>query len=509
MESRTRVPRSLQATALVMALLLCALTGSLTPAQAVPLRPERSVPTHAGPVNGYPTVSRKARHHTRSKAKAKAKAKAKPRAKPRAKAKPKPGWSPADSTIFNYPFGSWPDQFAIQRHILGAINGSPRGSSIRLTTFTFIDPKIARALVAARLRGVSVQLLVNRKNWRQSGPLHKMRRALGTSLHGHPRKSLARASYARLCTQSCRGVQGNLHSKIYLFSKVGHTRFVTMTGSANLTTFAAVGQWNHLDTIIGRRIYLFYLKIFDQMRLDRPVRNPFQVFGGAPLAIWVFPRPGTNSVNDPMTKVLDNISCRAPAHTGVAVPAPKKAKPTKKSKHARSSRSARAKSKKKRHKKSTHTAPRPFTRRTLIRIGMYAWFENRGNWLARAVRKKWNEGCDVRIIYAVFNGTSKRILFSPTGRGRIPMRRSVTTDYLGNVIDYNHSKYLAVSGMYAGKPREAVWTGSTNFTNLGLNSDDVTMMLRGRRVFTAYFRNFLRVWRSKTSKRPIPTPPLV
>jgi hypothetical protein len=141
----------------------------------------------------------------------------------------------------------------------------------------------------------------------------------------------------------------------------------------------------------------------------------------------------------------------------------------------------------------------------VIRIAMYAWFDARGDYLAREVRRKWNHGCDVKVEYAVLNSRVKHILYSPTGRGRIPMRRVVRTDDEGLVVDYNHSKYVAVSGALNHVGREAVWSGSMNYTDLGKISDDLVLRLDGRRTFRSYLANFRRVWQSPKARKPIPT----
>jgi hypothetical protein len=209
-----------------------------------------------------------------------------------------------------------------------------------------------------------------------------------------------------------------------------------------------------------------------------------------------------------MVRMLRSIGCHAPAHFGFAVPPPKKPKP--KPKPATSDagqprtgqpRAGQATA----TPKPTTPATRPWTRRTVIRIAMYAWFDDRGDYLAREVRRKWNNGCDVKIEYAVLNSKVKHILYSPTGRGRIPMRRVVRTDDQGLVVDYNHSKYVAVSGAINHAGREAVWSGSMNFTGLGVISDDIVLRLDGRRTFRSYLTNFRRVWHSPKATKPIPT----
>jgi hypothetical protein len=136
---------------------------------------------------------------------------------------------------------------------------------------------------------------------------------------------------------------------------------------------------------------------------------------------------------------------------------------------------------------------------------MYAWFDDRGVYLAREVRHLWNAGCSVKVVYSVLNSKVKQILYDPSGRGRIPMRRVVRKNELtGDVVDYNHSKYVAVSGTYRAKGRRLVWSGSMNFTGLGLFCDDLVFRVHGRRVAKAYFHNFVRVWHSPKARRPIP-----
>jgi len=72
-------------------------------------------------------------------------------------------------------------------------------------------------------------------------------------------------------------------------------------------------------------------------------------------------------------------------------------------------------------------------------------------------------------------------------------------------VDYNHSKYLAMSGTYRQRGHRFVWSGSMNFTGFGLYCDDLVFRLHGKRVVRAYFHNFHRVWRSPKASRPIPT----
>ena len=149
-----------------------------------------------------------------------------------AEARVEPGRS---ATTFNYPFSTAARRNAIRHRVLKAIKYTPRGARIRLATFSYGDAKMTRALIKAHKRGVSVQLLVNRDSERLGRPYDRLQRALGDRRKPRHGMSPAEVSFARSCLRSCRGSRGTLHSKIFLFSQVGHTRWVSMVGSANLT----------------------------------------------------------------------------------------------------------------------------------------------------------------------------------------------------------------------------------------------------------------------------------
>jgi hypothetical protein len=178
---------------------------------------------------------------------------------------------------------------------------------------------MTRALIKAHKRGVSVQLLVNRDKERLGPTYHRLQRALGDRRQPRHGMSPAEVSFARSCLRSCRGSRGNLHSKIFLFSQVGHTRWVSMVGSANLTRKAARGQWNHMDTLVGEPTYVRLGMLFNQMKADRRPEHPIWKFRAESAVYWAFPHAIADPRRDPMVRVLRRISCRATPHTGIPV----------------------------------------------------------------------------------------------------------------------------------------------------------------------------------------------
>ena len=141
--------------------------------------------------------------------------------------------------------------------------------------------------------------------------------------------------------------------------------------------------------------------------------------------------------------------------------------------------------------------PDPVTgkvKRTRLALSMHTMRGNRGNYLAEAIRKKWVQGCDVRVSYGLIGYHTKGVIAAPTKRGRIPLR-STGMDYntddnfdLNNdgvddlILDYySHQKYFIIQGTYNGVPDTSmVLTGSVNWSSLSTANDEVWFTVRGR-----------------------------
>lgn len=348
-------------------------------------------------------------------------------------------------------------RYTIRRKMLRTINSVPRGATIRWMVFSFGDWGIEHALVRARDRGVSVQVLGNYKNFDTWAPWRALQATFGTRTT-RPGRNPERLSWARQCTYSCRGWGGNLHVKLFLFSQVATVPNVTMYGSWNPTWVANQRQWNHLDTRWDPDTYHRYLTIFAQAKRDRPYGYAHWMSGG--MEHFVFPRPGTRAATDPINRELAKVSCVSPPDATGA------------------------------------------THRTVIRVGMYVFEDGRGTWMARRIRSLWDQGCDVSIVYGFASPRALAILYSPSGRGRIPMKQCMTIEH-GMPYRYLHDKYVVVRGVYDGVPDSSViWSGSTNFTALGFSSDDMTVRTMDAGIADAYFRDFGITWNGPNAHKP-------
>ena len=67
-------------------------------------------------------------------------------------------------------------------------------------------------------------------------------------------------------------------------------------------------------------------------------------------------------------------------------------------------------------------------KRTRLALSMHTMRGGRGDYLAAAIRQKWVQGCDVRVIYGLIGYHTKGVVGAPTTRGRIPLR-STGMDY--------------------------------------------------------------------------------
>jgi hypothetical protein len=363
-------------------------------------------------------------------------------------------YSPSSGMVFTHPYRKG-HRYKIRTRILRSINSAPSGSRIQVASWSFSSTAYHRALNYAKRRGVIVQIVLAQRNKADNSDYRVLVRKFGTTVTPN-------GTWVKKCTYSCRGIYGTMHSKIFLFSKVYRTSYVMMTGSANLTEFAVTNQWNQMNTTRSNKpVYDEGVRIFNQMVRDRQASQMYVETRFPGLTSYYYPvgsgRPGT----DFMLKALAPIECRGATNT------PKG--------------------------------------RTIVKIAMYAWYQDRGKWLAKRVRQLWEEGCRVQIVYAISSNPVKKILYSPSGRGRIPMRQILLTNTSGTPIYYLHDKWVAIKGRYGKSRRAAVsLQGSFNFSNLGFSSDENFQMLRGVGHFSRFADDFTLLWTDRQARAPSP-----
>lgn len=365
-------------------------------------------------------------------------------------------YNPRQGSKFSHAFqrGS---SYKIRTHLERTINSVPAGSQIRILSWSFASATLRNALVAAKKRGVSVQIIMSRPDDPSLSDYGKLKKLFGGNRW---KKDSLRGSWVYACNQSCRGAGGTMHAKVFLFSQAASTRWLVMSGSGNMTDYAARMQWNQLYTTISEPLYNDMLKVFLQAKRDVPVRPRLVELTYPTTTFWMTPLNGNTSKADFIYKALQNVQC---------------------------------------------TGAETKSGRTRIRIAMYVWRDDRGDWMARRIRQLWNQGCDIRIIYAIMGNRNKAILYNPAGRGRIPLRQTIQVDEEHRPVWYLHQKYIAIAGKISGNPKAfEVYQGSFNFSDLGMHSDENMQKIYGYANWQPYETDFNQVWKQRETRAPNP-----
>jgi phosphatidylserine/phosphatidylglycerophosphate/cardiolipin synthase-like enzyme len=421
------------------------------------------------PLAGSAEAKRKPAHHRPGHHAARA------HAVPAVVGQPRRNYVIPPSSYFSFPNRSKMERLAIRNRVLYTIQSTwggarnslggplPANGKIRIATWSFDDWAIAKALVAARKRGVSVQVVAAKSANRGIASWRWLRKKLGSRLYrrGYP-ITREMHSFARQCRGACRGPGGTPHAKYFLFDNVGasHTRNVVVQTSANLTEMAFQGQWNQAQVMHSSRAYTDFYAVFRQAAFGRPLAQPYHVAAMGSVVNYFFPRPKATPAQDPVMQNLDAVNCRgATAGSGNG--------------------------------------------RTTIRIIQYAIYGERGVWIAKKLRSLWEAGCDIAIIYSVSSRPVLTILRKRSGRGAVPMRQSVVKDPWGNIVKYNHSKWMTITGHWAVSTADYMtFSGSANWANLAFGGDEQMQRILSRAVVLRHLAAFAKTWRQRTSSPP-------
>ncbi len=382
----------------------------------------------------------------------------------------------APGSYFSFPNRSKSDRVAIRNRVIATINsvwGGPKTPSgmarrgngtIRIATWSFKDMTVAKALVAARKRGVSVQVVAAKSANTDHQPWRWLKKRLGKRLYspGHP-ETRELVSFARECRGSCRGRGGTAHSKYFMFDNVGrnHARNIVVQTSMNLTGMGYQGQWNQAYVTANSTIYQQFLTIYRQTRIGQPIAQSYRTFVAGSVTSKFFPLRGGRPSNDPVMEILNRVRCTGSTAGGSGG-------------------------------------------RTKIRIIQYSIYGERGDWLAKKLRSLWSAGCDVAIIYAVSSRPVVGILQHSSGRGAIPMRQSVVTNDLREIVKYNHSKWMTVVGNWGGASDAFVtFTGSANWSPFAFTGDEQMQQILSRSQALRHNSVFSKTWNQPSSHPPM------
>jgi hypothetical protein len=375
---------------------------------------------------------------------------------------------PAPGPTFNDPTSiSDASRFAILNKLVRAIDGTPRGATIRMAFFSLTYDPVADRLIAAKRRGVHVQLIMDdHERW---PAWDRVVRALG--------KDITKSSFAQLCHGACltENFPSYQHTKVYMFSRTGGKSNVVMVSSANPTYFQARHGWNNLYTMVGDTIlYEAFKKNFEIMRdgsaiVAQPTTSPDVYFTAesGQHKVYFFPKGGLGAKNDTMYQILLNIGCNGTA-SGYGNGG-----------------------------------------KTVIKVAMYQWAKLR----VRLAERLWqldDQGCKVEIMYDPTRADREILdaLRKSGGRNKGPTLIIASRDKDSNGVSDTlpHDKFVLIDGIYAGdRSSRMTFTGSANWTNNSLHYNDEFMLrIAGSTTHAAFLKHYNKVkaWAMATATKP-------
>lgn len=255
-------------------------------------------------------------------------------------------------------------------------------------------------------------------------------------------------SYVKQCSGACRnaGDGGNMHTKMYLFSRTGKYRNVTMISSSNLNRGGMKAGWNDMVILKDRpKTYKYHLKVHRAMTKEVRADKDGLSKKDGPYLSRFFPIRKAGKAKDPVLADLNKVKC----NSGFG--------------------------------------------KTQINISMFYWAKKRGNWIADKLLSLARQGCKVSIIYGAPSRQIAGRLREAAGRNLINLFDS-RWDH--NEDGYNevrtHGKYMLIKGNYRGDNKaKVVMTGSANWVGGSLRlSDESTINVDRAKVYNAYIKNW-------------------
>ena len=340
---------------------------------------------------------------------------------------------PATGPVFGNPNAQ---QNAIISRLLDNIAHTPSGATIRIVGYSWSLGNVATALLKAHSRGVNVRVVVNGHS-KQWSPAKRLVAAIGTDPTAK--------SFIVLTKGSARGTSGVTHQKTWSFSRVGGTPYVTMVGSTNLTGYGTTVQWSDMYTYTGRQdVFDVYTHMFALQKLDTPVTNPYWLGTFANGNASFYPRPGTTASTDPVKERIDAL---------------------------------------------------PDGPSTVIRVSQFAWYGDRGGWLAKALAAKAATGATITVVAGQSVGKNVRTTLKaadiPVYTGMYPHGKRI------------HTKLMLASYVVDGVRHNSIWTGSDNWAKQSFLNDDVDLQVDDDDAGYAKYVSFFTTLTQESGKPPV------
>lgn len=374
------------------------------------------------------------------------------------------GYAPPSGAVFNNPRGSRPEKFRIVNTVIQAIRHARPKSFIYITGFLFDSVSAADALIAARNRGVRVQIVFdgnvhNGPANRLGAALNKDNKKIGKGQKrrwpdGQLRKWGKDRSFVKWCVKSCRDGGDPNHAKWYVFTQTGKAKNVVMVSGSNLNKGGAQKGFNDMIILKERpKLVEKFGLVNDEFAEDSSKDGDgFLEFEEGNAVARFYPK---KAAGDPVMEDLKAVRCN----------------------------------------KAEGGAGRGG--RTAVNVAMFRWNNSRGFALARKLVSMDKAGCIVKIVYGAPGKRVVDILKSSARNGGVELydsRHFTEPTYPGEpreVYLRTHSKYLLINGAVKGDFSSwSVQTGSANWGQSLHAGDENTLTVYDRKIYQKYLENW-------------------
>ena len=376
-------------------------------------------------------------------------------------------------STFNNPYGTSAQRLSIINKINQAIDNTPKGSVIRIVTYSLKYDVSVTKLIAAHKRGAIVQVITSDHLFNQDDEVKEaadtaqLRRLIGVIKNEVEYDNSK--SFVKVCSKGCTSsnAASSVHTKAYMFSKSGSSKLVTMISSSNLSEGHAFA-WNNMYTSVNNKtLYDSLLTTFYKMARDKNANMYQNIAVSDSMRLYTFPRKSSALDDDVHYTMLEKIRCTGAA-SGYGVGG-----------------------------------------KTAIDFAMFKWTDSRSE-VAEKLRALANSGCRVRVITDKLNmstGILRTLTEPKSGKASTVIVKDADTT-INKQFRYMHHKYITINGYYVdpaysdegNRKSKIVFTGSPNLTYTGLQeNDEVMLRLRNASEHTLFTKNFELIW-SKYSK---------
>lgn len=296
----------------------------------------------------------------------------------------------ADGPLFSNPRGNTYDQREVLDRQNRALQGTEAGATVRIVTSKIDDQSFTDQLVAARNRGVNVQVVLGAGTG--TGQENVLIGALGADT--------LQPSWVKRCSGGCLGDARSTKSNFMLVDRTQGTTNLSMVSSA---PFVAKGtrQFSDMFKSSDDALYTAYAALFNRFASDSPTPDSTRKVSAGTHQIQLYP-----TTKDPVAKSLARVKC-----TGAKGLAVKKG-------------------------------------RTNVRVQVASWSGARGKKIAQRLVTLKRQGCNVQVLSGTkVNSGIKSML----KKGGVSRRAAKVSQNL-LVIDGRYAKKNRSSTAYTGGP---------------------------------------------------------